>query len=269
MPNRIIREGILDSREINALPEAAEILYRRLMSIVDDYGRYEADPELIRARCFARQLDRWPLSRVSQALSDVSQSPALISIYEVGGKMYLQINKFQQRTRSESKCPSPNDGQMTVNWQTHDGSRATSPTTHTSPNTDNVSENENARDNFLPARKVVESVRLSDASQRFAEFWGLYPLKTGEDLACQIWLSLVSLANEAAVFACLNRYLASDHVSRGVVMAPRNWLHDCARDKWACEWPAASKPNGKVDALEMIEELKRRDRQNADKQRRA
>lgn len=251
MPNRILREGILDSREVNALPEAAEILYRRLMSVVDDYGRYEADPELIRARCFARQLDRWPLSRVSEALSDVSrvlsndgQTPALIKIYEVNGKTYLEINKFQQRTRSDSKFPPSIDGHMTVTCQTHGRSRATSPTTSPSPK--HVSDSENARAEFLPARKVVQAVRLADASERFMEFWEQYPLKTGMDLCAGVWLGLVTVSDETALFACLSRYLASDHVARGVVKAPNNWLHDCARDKWASDWPAAAKANGKA-----------------------
>ena len=95
---------------------------------------------------------------------------------------------------------------------------------------------------FFPRKESAE--RKPNASERFAEFWDRYPLKTGMDLTCQIWLSLVTISDEAAVFACLARYLASDHVARGVVMSARNWLHDCARDKWAAEWPAAMKPNG-------------------------
>ena len=51
MPNRILREGILSSERVDALSEGAEILYRRLMSVVDDYGRYFAHPTLIRSAC--------------------------------------------------------------------------------------------------------------------------------------------------------------------------------------------------------------------------
>jgi hypothetical protein len=113
MPSRIVREGFNDSRAINALSEECEVFYHRLMLIVDDYGRFEADPELIRARCFPRQLDRWPLTRVRQCLTTVGQVPVennglpLVLIYRSGDKEYLEISNFCQRTRGKSKYPEP------------------------------------------------------------------------------------------------------------------------------------------------------------------
>ncbi len=126
MPNRIIREGILDSRAINSLSDQGEIFYRRLMSIVDDYGRYEAEPDLIRARCFARSLDRWPLSRVSAALSEVStvltdDGHPLVIVYQINGRKYLEISKFEQRLRlKRERCPPP-VSQAPVACQANDG----------------------------------------------------------------------------------------------------------------------------------------------------
>lgn len=126
MPNRILRDGILDSEAVNGLSEQGEIFYRRLMSIVDDYGRFEANPVVLRARLFAMQLDRWPLSRVSEALSEVSRLTVneehLVIVYEVGNKKYLEIQRFKQRVRSpSSKYPGVDDGHVTVAGQTDDG----------------------------------------------------------------------------------------------------------------------------------------------------
>jgi hypothetical protein len=92
---------------------------------------------------------------------------------------------------------------------------------------------------------------VSWSSMRFAEWWAAYPLKQGENLCAGLWTSLVTVENEAAVFACMARYLASDHVARGVVKAPNNWLHDCSRDNWASDWPAAanSKPMSTADRV--------------------
>jgi hypothetical protein len=114
MPTRLIREGIIDSRAVNALSEPAEILYRRLMSVVDDYGRFEADGELIRARCFPRQLDRWKVERVEKYLVECStvihgETPC-ITVYLSGSRKYLQINNFGQRVQAKSKFPGPEDG---------------------------------------------------------------------------------------------------------------------------------------------------------------
>lgn len=119
MPNRIVREGIIDSRAINSLSDSGEIFYRRLMSVVDDFGRYEADPELLRSKLFGRQLERWDLNRVRSALAECQKTlteagNSILAVYSVSGKKYLQMNNFNQRLRAKtSRCPSP-DGHMAV-----------------------------------------------------------------------------------------------------------------------------------------------------------
>ena len=88
MPIRMLREGILESRSVSSLSDDGQILFYRLISIVDDYGRYEADPDILRVKCFPLMLARWSPSRVSHALADVSQARAddghtLIELYTV------------------------------------------------------------------------------------------------------------------------------------------------------------------------------------------
>ena len=39
MPNRMIREELLTCEKVNELSFGAEIFYRRLMSVADDFGR--------------------------------------------------------------------------------------------------------------------------------------------------------------------------------------------------------------------------------------
>jgi hypothetical protein len=143
LPNRILRDGILESRGVNSLSDDGQLLYYRLLSIVDDFGRYEAAEDILRAKCFPLLLDRWPLTRVNAALTDVCQINALtgrtlIVIYQANEKKYLQINNFNQRMRAaKSKWPSP-DGHESVVCQTDDrpphASRArTPPPPNTSP----------------------------------------------------------------------------------------------------------------------------------------
>src|SRR5262249_19063303 len=74
-------------------------------------------------------------------------------------------------------------------------------------------------------------------SQRFDEFWQAYPRKQHRDEACRAWLSVVTTENEAAAFACLQGYLQSDEVSRGIFSNPDKWLFEQARNSWAGEWP--------------------------------
>ncbi len=112
MPNRILREGIVGSQRISLLSQGAQLFYYKLISVVDDYGRYEAYPEMLRARCYPFELDRVTVADVSTWLCECGQMPAndrqspLVTEYCVEGKKYLQINNFGQRERAE-RFPSP------------------------------------------------------------------------------------------------------------------------------------------------------------------
>ncbi|MCY1166570.1 hypothetical protein D9M73_65120 [compost metagenome] len=106
MPSRIIRESILSSARVAKLKPAEEVFYRRLQSIVDDYGRYEADLQLLRSKCYPLQVDDVGAKDIAEWLA-ACQAADLIRVYEVAGKQYLEILRFGQQLRSKSKCPDP------------------------------------------------------------------------------------------------------------------------------------------------------------------
>lgn len=104
MPNRILRDGILESQRVNLLSDEEEVFYRRLMSIVDDYGCYEARPALLRARLYPLKLDSKSEARVAEMLNALAAAK-LIFPYVVQGKPILQLLDFNQQTRSSRKHP--------------------------------------------------------------------------------------------------------------------------------------------------------------------
>lgn len=107
MPNRILREGILTSRRVNRLKPQAEVFYRRLMSVVDDFGRYWADPSLLRAGCFPLRIDEVREADIVRLLAEVQQAD-LIALYAVEGESYLELLDFRQQRRAKSsKFPQP------------------------------------------------------------------------------------------------------------------------------------------------------------------
>lgn len=106
VPNRIIREGILTSKRMEKLGWAEEVFYRRLLSVVDDFGRYYADHGLLHAACYPRQLSKvsdvdigdWLLSCVAAGLIKVYQAE--------DGESYLEVIDFGQQVRAKkSKFP--------------------------------------------------------------------------------------------------------------------------------------------------------------------
>lgn len=106
MPTRIIRDGILTSDRVNALSERAELFYRRLMSVCDDYGRFSANRQLLRSYCYPLRVDDISLKLIEQWLGECVRA-RLIFLYVVEGKEYLQMIDFGQRMQSKSKHPEP------------------------------------------------------------------------------------------------------------------------------------------------------------------
>jgi hypothetical protein len=108
MPNRILREGILTSERIQRLNWAEEVFYRRLMSVVDDFGRYYANPMLLRAACYPLALDKVSDSDVGKWLL-ATEKAGLVRVYPASdGKRYIQMLDFRQQVRAHvSKFPQP------------------------------------------------------------------------------------------------------------------------------------------------------------------
>lgn len=109
MPNRILREGILTSERVAKLNWAEEVFYRRLMSVVDDFGRYFAAPKLLRAACFPLQIDSVSDRDVEKWLA-ACQGARLVTVYTVADKRCLQLLDFRQQVRAKvSKFPAPDE----------------------------------------------------------------------------------------------------------------------------------------------------------------
>jgi len=108
MPNRVIREGFLDSAKINSLTDQEQLFYVRLLLVVDDYGRYDARPELIKSRCYPVTDKRQAI--VSTMLTKLNKVGLLV-LYSVNDKNYLEICNYNQRLRQKrEKYPAPNNG---------------------------------------------------------------------------------------------------------------------------------------------------------------
>ena len=110
MPNRIIKESICTSENIDSLSQFAEISFYRLMVNCDDYGRFDARPKVVKSRLFP--LKAVKESEIVKALNEMVKAD-LIIVYEVDGKQYLQMktwDKHQQVRAKRSKYPSPDDG---------------------------------------------------------------------------------------------------------------------------------------------------------------
>ena len=105
MPTRYLKSGIRDSEAIEKLSPLAENLYYRLLVTVDDFGRYDARPPMIKAACFPVK-DSITASKAEVLMKELVEN-GLIDIYVVDNKPYLQMNKWDNIPRAkESKFPA-------------------------------------------------------------------------------------------------------------------------------------------------------------------
>ena len=113
MPTRYLKPGVRDSESIDSLSPQAENLFYRLLVTVDDYGRFDARPAMIKANCFPIK-DSISINKCKDLLEEL-EIKELITVYVVSGKNILQMSKWDNVPRAkESKYPAPVDKRIQV-----------------------------------------------------------------------------------------------------------------------------------------------------------
>jgi hypothetical protein len=108
VPVRLVREGILTSARMARLGWAEEVLFRRILSIVDDFGRYYGDPGMLRAACYPRQLAKVSDQDIAGWLQACVDAGLLVVYRADNGEPYIQVPRFGQQIRAkQSKFPDP------------------------------------------------------------------------------------------------------------------------------------------------------------------
>jgi hypothetical protein len=104
MPNRMIREGLLDSDRYWGCTIEARELFTHLMLLADDFGCVNMSQALIGRRCFDQRPTSEKLARLVTQLCDAD----LIRLYQSGVGTYAFIPRFGQRLRRFTlKFPRP------------------------------------------------------------------------------------------------------------------------------------------------------------------
>jgi hypothetical protein len=132
----------------------AELLYRRLMSVADDYGRFYGSPATIRGACWPTNPNSVTERAVKCWLKELSEGDdPLVIVYGEG--RFLQIVNFGQRIQSKSKFPEP----LPLNTVKH---------------------GESPENNGASRSRISESKAESEsivAEANFEIFWQAYPRK--------------------------------------------------------------------------------------------
>ena len=169
MPNRILKESICTSENVEQLSAFEETFFYRLIVNCDDYGRMDARAKILKARLYP--LKHINERQIENALKAV-QDAGLVIIYAVDNKPYLQIKtweKHQQVRAKKSKYP-PMDDSICRQMISVDNKCPRNPIQSES----NPNPNTNTKTNMIANANM---------SVLFERFWTAYPRKEAKQAA--------------------------------------------------------------------------------------
>ena len=177
MPNRIIKESIARSEKISGLTDFQFRLWIHLITYVDDYGRGDARPAIIRGACFPLR-DRVSNKDIEAGICGLADI-GCVSLYTVDGRPYLCLPGWDehQRVRQKvSKYPSPEDADPVCHNAADGVELPQSAARIQNPNPESRIQNPNP-----------ESISARDRAKEFDLFWDAYPRHEGKQKARQAY----------------------------------------------------------------------------------
>ncbi len=243
MPNRLIKESICTSEDLNKLSPMAEILFYRLIVKADDYGAYYGNVAIVKSNCFPLKSDEITCEQVQSWLSELEDA-GLIDKYRAEDRDYIQFHKWknhQQIRAKKRKFPEPDSigNQMISN-------DSKCPRNPIQSNTESNPES-NPIENTTPQREYEQN-------DGFEAFWSAYPKKGGDiRQAYMEYLHALDLgANSALMIAAIREQTRN--------MKPEDFRYLPSPEKWLRNrgWETVIPVDGESDTnnmfLQMLEE---------------
>lgn len=246
MPSRDLKDSNRRSPSLQLLSDAAERLWYRLITAVDDFGRMEADPEVVFTTCFQRVPKGWNVPKVEKCLAELGtlradgQAP-LIQIYQVMARRYLQICSAQShiyKRATKSKYPDPVSPQEISDADRCAQVCADSLVLRT-PNPDPR----------IPNPELKPASADADSLARFTEFWQIYPAREGKKLdKAETLKRFLKLSMEDQILAVPAARNYAESLKRTGISPrdPKRFLRDGTGCEFWREWIEPGKPDVKV-----------------------
>ena len=110
MPSRVVRAEINSSESLSRVSLGADLFFRALITVVDDYGRNDARPAFLKAQCFPLR-DEVDRDLIGEWLHEL-EGEGCVRVYEVDGRPYLELtgwekHRGQGRRAETSRFPGP------------------------------------------------------------------------------------------------------------------------------------------------------------------
>ena len=234
MPNRIIKDSICTSEEIDKLTPFQEVMFYRLIVNCDDYGRIDARAKILKSKLFPLKDVR---SDQIEAALDALASAELVILYEIDGKPFAQMKTWDrhQRIRSKvSKYPAPTSTEtIFVSNSRSNVSNLLSNVSNSRSSADKCRRNPIQSNPIQSESESVTRVRADGVenakpveNSAFERFWSVYPKKVGKAAALKAFAK-VKVPTDRLVDA-LEKQTKSDQWRRDngrFIPNPATWLN--------------------------------------------
>lgn len=246
MPNRIIKESLCSSEKISSLSDFEFRLWIGLITQVDDAGRGDARPAIIKGRVFPFR-ERLSIKDIDVALQALA-AKGCVSLYKVDGKPYFWFPgwaKHQRIRDCKPKFPGPDESDTLHDSAATCGELPQVAALIQSESNPNPNPNPESESNTRGAA--------------FYAFWAAYPRKVGKGDARKAFGKVrVELGT---LLSAIEAQKASQQWKREggrYIPNPATWLNQC---RWEDELPTEGKEpfgHGRTDwaalAAQMDEE---------------
>lgn len=166
MPNRILRSDVLKSPKMKRLDRLSKLFVYKLISAVDDFGRFEADTKFLRAALYPDEIDETTDAEITNWLENCEKA-GIIKTYFVNDERYVQLLNCKQQIRSkQSKYPSLDDDTQMIRTCVADDEHMHSTCVADAKQTPKNSDKNTAQNQATQGKEdIVHSTCIADATQ--------------------------------------------------------------------------------------------------------
>lgn len=248
MPNRLIREALLDSPRYAGLTIEARLLFVHILLLADDFGCISVSPTFLRRRAFYDSPTDQKITKLLLELVDAG----MVRTYEVDRSTFGYIPKFRQRLqRSTLRHPKPpvelfNDDFDVKEKFLKINENRTNPTVGQRGSNGGPTGFQPLA-NGGPTSEVKRSeekrrTTLSGEPDGFAAFWTIYPRREAKQAAIKAFRSLAPSPDlQTEILANVKARAGSDQWQRGFIPLPASYLNG---RRWEDEDTVVAKHNG-------------------------
>ena len=226
MPNRIIKESICTSENIDQLSAFQETFFYRLIVNCDDYGRMDGRPKVLSSRLFP--LRDIKLSQITEAMNALLAAE-LIILYEKDGHVYIQMKTWdhhQTIRAKKSKYPDINDENVQILTSEYNCMQMNADASRCSRNP--IQSNPIRIQSESESESKSRRTSSPETDELFDAFWKEYPKKVKKPDAIKAWNKIPPLTDPHDVIEGVLRWKKSDQWTRDggrYIPNPATWLN--------------------------------------------